>query len=84
MIEIPPDRLNRDTLHALTEAFVLREGTDYGDHEFELSTKVEQVMGQIARGDVVILFDPETETCNLLTRREYREVLANRQAADGD
>lgn len=74
MIEIPLERIERDTLYALTEAFVLREGTDYGDHEFELSTKVEQVMRQIARGDVVILFDPETETCNLVTRREYLAI----------
>ena len=37
---IPFQQLNPDTLNALIEAFVLREGTDYGDSDISLSGKV--------------------------------------------
>ena len=36
MIEIPLDRLEKSTLSAVIEEFVLREGTDYGPSETSL------------------------------------------------
>lgn len=38
--EIPPE-----TLKSLVESFVLQEGTDYGEMEFDLEQKVNHVMG---------------------------------------
>ena len=66
---IPIDALEADTLYSLAEAFVLREGTDYGVQEFSLAEKVEQVKVQIKRGDVVIVFDVESGTCNFLPNK---------------
>lgn len=47
-----------------------REGTDYGLYEVSLATKVEQVRRQLERGQVVIVFDPLSESVSILTREE--------------
>ena len=74
MIDIPPDRLPRDTLEAIVESFVLREGTDYGDREFSLTSKIAQVIRQIEKGEIVITYDSVSETCNLITCREWLKI----------
>lgn len=74
MIEIPMDRLSPELLEAVIEDFVSREATDYGDQEVGFAVKVAQVKRQIAAGDVVITFDPDSETCNLLTRHQFRQI----------
>ena len=72
MIEIPVDRLDPELLDAIIEEFILREGTDYGIQEVALDAKLAQVRRQIDRGKVVVVFDPELESCNLLTREQFR------------
>ncbi len=72
MILIPPERLDGGLLVALIEEFVLQEGTDYGEYESALANKVKLVQGQIARGDVLITFDEESESCTLMTKGEYQ------------
>ncbi len=74
MIEIPPGKLPPETLDGVIEAFILREGTDYGESEVPLAEKIAQVRRQIAEGEIVIVYDETLETCNLLTRREYARV----------
>ena len=71
MIEIPAERLPSETLSAVIEEYVLREGTDYGVQEISLQSKIKQVQGQLTRGDVLITFDPVTESCTLLTRNQF-------------
>ena len=73
MIEIPADRLSDDLLDAVIEDYVLREGTEYGLQDVPLATKIRQVRAQIDRGEVVVLFDPELESCNLVTRQQLRQ-----------
>ena len=65
-VRVPPDALEPDTLRAVVESFVLREGTDYGAHETSLESKVAQVMTQLRRGQAHITFDPATESVNLV------------------
>jgi len=65
-MEIPWQRLPEDTLNAVIEEYVSREGTDYGDNEYTLADKVAQVRLQLQHGQAIIDFDPDTETCNLL------------------
>ena len=76
MIEIPSERLAPELLVAVFGEFVLREGTDYGERELPLADKIAEVRRQIARGEVVIVFDPESESCNLLTRRQFHQWTA--------
>jgi len=80
MIEIPIDRLSPEILAAIIDEFVHREGTDYGASEVNLESKIQQVKRQIERGDVVITFDPETETCNLLTKHQLQRLQQEQQS----
>lgn len=70
-VEVPAQALSDETLQSLIESFVLREGTDYGAHEVSLDKKIQQVRRQILSGDVKIVFDPETESVHLMTRRDF-------------
>lgn len=69
-VVIPLDELDTETLGSLVEAFVNREGTDYGASERSFEDKVEDVLRQLQRGEAFIVFDPETESVNLVPERE--------------
>ena len=47
---IPQHMLSPEALHRVIEAFVSREGTDYGAHAIPLATKVVQVRQQLDVG----------------------------------
>jgi uncharacterized protein YheU (UPF0270 family) len=64
-VEIPHAALSPEALRGVIEAFVLREGTDYGEREFTLEQKCAQVLAQIRRGEARILYDPESETVTI-------------------
>ena len=65
---IPPHELHPDTLNALIEEFVTRDGTDYGDEEVSLSEKVSSVKLRLSSGDAVILFSESTGQCNIVAK----------------
>ena len=65
-IRLAPDDLAPETLRAVIESFVLREGTDYGEHETPLEDKVAQVLIQLQRGEAHITFDPATDSVNVV------------------
>jgi uncharacterized protein YheU (UPF0270 family) len=65
LIEVPASELAPQTLQALVESFVLREGTDYGVEEVSLASKVAQVVRQLQRGEARIIFDPATESVDI-------------------
>jgi hypothetical protein len=65
LVDIPMSELAPQTLQALVESFVLREGTDYGVQEVPLATKVGQVIRQLQRGEARIVFDPATESVDI-------------------
>jgi len=67
-VEIPHGELDRNTLRRLVEEYVTRDGTDYGSRERTLEEKVEDVLRQLHRGEVRVVFDPDTETTNLVPR----------------
>jgi uncharacterized protein len=76
-VEIPAESLAAETLKAIVESFVLREGTDYGRQEIETETKTAQIMKQITKGHVRILFDPNTESVTLVTENEFKKLKAS-------
>ena len=65
-VEIPLDELSDDALRGLVESFVNREGTDYGSVERVLHEKVADVMRQLEAGTARVVFDPETESIQIL------------------
>jgi uncharacterized protein YheU (UPF0270 family) len=68
-MEIPFRSLPEDTLTAVIEDYITREGTEYGERDYSLEEKVEQVKKQLEQGKILITFDPETETCTLTPAR---------------
>ena len=65
---IPYDQLQPETLTALLEEFVSRDGTDYGEEEIALEAKVAQVKAKLASGEAVILFSESTGQCNIVPK----------------
>lgn len=65
---IPYTSLDSDVLVRVIESFVLREGTDYGHGDFSLSQKVDAVLRQLKRGEVVLTWDAEIESCNIVPK----------------
>ena len=65
-IVVPHTALAADLLRGIVEAFVLREGTDYGAQEFSLEQKVAHVMRQLDQGEAQIIFDPNSKTVDLV------------------
>ena len=68
-VRLSPEDLAPETLRAVVESFVLREGTDYGVTETSLDEKVAQVLAQLRRGDAHIVFDPPTESVSIVVTR---------------
>ena len=69
---IPIDELTPDTLNNIAREFVLREGTDYGEMEFDLSTKVEQVLAQLRSGKAVLVYSELHETVDIQQADRYQ------------
>ncbi len=65
-VVVPPQALSREALRGVAEAFVLREGTDYGERDVAFEDKVAQVLRQLERGQAEIVFDPATESVGLV------------------
>jgi uncharacterized protein len=72
---IPHQMLSPDALHGVIEAFVTREGTDYGLQDVSLATKVLQVRQQLDAGTAVIVYDQDTESCTIQPANELSDHL---------
>jgi uncharacterized protein len=68
-VAIPHQELSADALRGVVESYVLREGTDYGEREVLLEQKVAQVLRQLERGEAQIMFDPNTESIDIVPVR---------------
>ena len=68
-VEIPHAELAPETLRAVIESFVLREGTDYGADDVPFDRKIADVMRQLDRREAVIVYDPETDSVDIVVRR---------------
>lgn len=73
---IPYHLLEPDTLTRLIEDFVTRDGTDNGD-ETPLHTRIERVRKALGNGQAVIVFDADSQQCQLALKRDVpKEWLA--------
>lgn len=66
---VPSSELSAEALYSLVEAFVLREGTDYGEQEFSLEQKVNHVIVQLKTGEAQIEYSELHETVNIIPAR---------------
>ena len=67
-------KLSVEALNGLIESFVCREGTDYGEIEWRLDQKVEQVKQQLQNGEAAILFDHDNESTTIVPVDGIAEV----------
>ncbi len=65
-VKIPYKQLSSEALQGVIEEFVTRDGTDYGEYEISLETKISQVLKHLKSGKAVIVFDQKSETCTIL------------------
>ena len=68
-VEVPHAELAPATLRAVVESFVLREGTDYGAKDASFDSKVADVMRQLERREAVIVYDPGSDSVDIVVRR---------------
>jgi hypothetical protein len=66
-VKIPIERISPEVLQRVVEEFVSRNGTDYGKTEIPLEIKIRQVEGHLKSGQVVLVYDNETQTCNIFS-----------------
>jgi uncharacterized protein YheU (UPF0270 family) len=72
-IQIPLESLEKDLLEGIIKDFILREGTDYGDQDFSLEEKIEQVHAILRKGKAMIFFDPNTESCTIIEKSQFQK-----------
>jgi hypothetical protein len=72
LLIVPHAELSAAALRGVIESFVLREGTEYGQHDFSLDQKVAHVMRQLERGEAQVVFDMDTETVDIVVARTAR------------
>ena len=70
---VPWQDIPADTLENLIEEFVSRDGTDYGEREIPLATRVDQVRNLLKKGKAVIWFDDVTESISIFDAADLPE-----------
>ena len=68
MLIIPPDELSPQTLAALVDDFVTRDGAVQGHTDHSLEQKRQSVLAQLRAGTVAIIFDEEEGAVTLVSR----------------
>ena len=61
MVTIPPNALSEEALLGVIDAFILREGTDYGHRDIPLEEKRDRVRKLLAAGKAQIVYFEETD-----------------------
>ena len=71
-IEVPHRMLPGETLDALLEAFVTRQGYDTTDTGEGMPGWVAELRRQLERGELIIAHDLRTETTEVMTLAQWR------------
>ena len=72
---IPHRQLSPEALQGLIEEFVSRSGTDYGERETPLETKVAQVWHQLDVGTAAIFYNEADGSCTILPIDDVAEAI---------
>ncbi|MFY0989469.1 YheU family protein [Halomonas sp. C05BenzN] len=71
-IEVPYRMLPGETLDALLEAFVTRQGYDTTDTGEGMQGWVAELKRQLERGELIIAHDLQTESTEVMTLAQWR------------
>lgn len=69
IFEIPLERINPEILHKMIEEFVTREWSELADSTYTLEEKVTQVRHQLDDKQAKIVYDPGSESWNIIPVR---------------
>jgi uncharacterized protein YheU (UPF0270 family) len=72
-LEIPWRSLPSDTLQNLLEEWCTRDGTDYGEQEVPVQTRVQQLLAGLRAGQIFLVFDQQDEVYSLISREQWRQ-----------
>jgi uncharacterized protein YheU (UPF0270 family) len=67
---IPHRELSAKALAGVIEEYVTRDGTELG----EAVDKSGVVARMLDRGDLVLVYDPDSESCNIITREQCSDA----------
>ncbi|MFU2080033.1 YheU family protein [Avibacterium endocarditidis] len=68
---IPWQDLEEETLINITESFILREGTDYGEQELSLQQKTQNLLTNIRQGKAVIVWSELHESIDIKDKMDF-------------
>ncbi|MDH5185376.1 MAG: YheU family protein [Gammaproteobacteria bacterium] len=68
---IPHTELPPETLQALLEEIVTRDGTDYGEEELTTEQKVNRAMALLQNKKMFIVYSELHETCTLQSKETF-------------
>lgn len=69
---IPLEQLSNETLTAIIEDFILREGTEYGAEDVSKEAKITQVKKQLEQGSAVLVYSELHESVNILPSDQFK------------
>jgi uncharacterized protein YheU (UPF0270 family) len=69
---IPLEQLPTETLQAIIEDFILREGTEYGAEDVSKQAKITQVKKQLEQGTAVLVYSELHESVNILPSDQFK------------
>lgn len=67
---IPHSELNPETLRAVMEDIVTRDGTDYGEFEVPVERKVARLQHLLDSGACFLLYDPQLGTLGIVGKEQ--------------
>ncbi len=71
---VPHEKLSAEALQGLIEEVVTRNGTDNGFIQASLAQNVAMVMGQLRRKEVVVVFDENAQTANIISAKDLKPI----------
>ena len=65
-MKIPYTELSQEALLGVVDAFILREGTDYGHEEITIDQKRSRVLSMLQSGEAEIVFYQESDHIDIV------------------
>ena len=72
-MKIPYTELSQEALLGVMDAFILREGTDYGHEEITIDQKRSRVLSMLQSGEAEILFYQESDHIDIVLVKSEKD-----------
>ena len=72
-MKIPYTELSQEALLGVIDAFILREGTDYGHEEITIDQKRSRVLSMLQSGEAEIVFYQESDHIDIVLVKSEKD-----------